>query len=74
MARHGEAAQVGEASDLLGHPVSTEHEAGDGDRHEPSGVLVAPLVEVPVVVGAGHGGDELVVVVLHEELTADARP
>ena len=62
--RHRVAAQVGQAADLLGHQVGAEDEAGEPERDEAARVRAAPLVDVPVVVGADHRGHELVVVVL----------
>ena len=72
--RHRVAALLGDPCDLTGHPLVAEREAAEGERDEPTGVHAAPLVDVPVVVGPDHHLDELGVLVLHEELPAQARP
>ena len=71
--RDGVATLLGDAVDLVRHPLRTEHEARQREWDEAPGVRAAPLVDVPVVVRAEHDLDELGVVVLQEELAAEAR-
>ena len=71
---HRVAALLRDPVDLAGHPLVAEHEARQREGDEAPGVRAAPLVDVPVVVRPDHHLDELGVVVLHEELAAEAGP
>ena len=68
------AALLGDAADLAGHPLGTEHEARQRERDEATGLRARPLFDVPVVVRADHARGELGVAALQEVLTTETGP
>ena len=70
--RDGVAALGRHPADLGGHELGVP-DGGDGQRDEPAGLVPAPLVDVPVVVGPDHGQGHVLVLGAAEELAAELR-